>query len=66
MAQISSRASRTVLASARNQNSRGNEETIRDTSEISSLRNKIAGIGVEDELRRKNHELMQGWRRREG
>jgi len=27
------------------------------------MRNKIAGMGVvEDELRRKNHELMQGWR----
>jgi len=41
-----------------------NEKIIRDANaEISALRNKIAGMGVvEDELRRKNHELMQGWR----
>ncbi|RPA92271.1 hypothetical protein L873DRAFT_1817916 [Choiromyces venosus 120613-1] len=39
------------------------EKIIRDAdAEISALRNKIAGMGVvEDELRRKNHELMQGW-----
>jgi len=41
-----------------------NDKIIRDANaEISALRNKIAGMGVvEDELRRKNHELMQGWR----
>jgi len=41
-----------------------NVKIIRDANaEISALRNKIAGMEVaEDELRRKNHELMQGWR----
>ncbi|CAZ80628.1 unnamed protein product [Tuber melanosporum] len=41
-----------------------NEKIIRDANdEISALRNKIAGMRVvEDELRRKNHELLQGWR----
>jgi len=41
-----------------------NEKIIRDANaEISALRSKIGGMGVvEDELRRKNHELMQGWR----
>ncbi|CUS12156.1 unnamed protein product [Tuber aestivum] len=41
-----------------------NEKIVRDANaEISALRNKIAGmVLVEDELRRKNHELMQGWR----
>ncbi|KAG0639185.1 hypothetical protein HOY80DRAFT_964424 [Tuber brumale] len=41
-----------------------NEKIVRDANaEISALRNKIAGMrAVEDELRRKNHELMQGWR----
>ena len=32
-------------------------------AEISALQHKIAGMGAaEDELRRKNHQLMQGWR----
>jgi len=40
-----------------------NGKIIRNANaEISALRNKIAGMGAaEEELRRKNHELIQGW-----
>ncbi|RPB14602.1 hypothetical protein P167DRAFT_462131, partial [Morchella conica CCBAS932] len=40
------------------------DKIIRDAnSEIASLRDKIAAMTIaEEELRRKNHELMEGWR----
>lgn len=40
------------------------DKIIRDAnSEIASLRDKVAAMTIaEEELRRKNHELMEGWR----
>lgn len=40
------------------------DKIIRDAnSEIGSLRDKVAAMALaEEELRRKNHELMEGWR----
>lgn len=40
------------------------DKLIRDAnSEIGSLRDKVTAMSItEEELRRKNHELMEGWR----
>lgn len=40
------------------------DKLIRDAnSEIGNLRDKVAAMSItEEELRRKNHELMEGWR----